>query len=232
MEFSEAVTKRRSVRKFTSEPVPEAVIRKALADALLAPNSSNMQPWEFYWVRSPEPKRKLAEFCMGQPAATTATELVVAVSRIDHWKRNQKLMLEKFSKNPGTPKFALDYYRKLVPFMYFNDPLGVTGLLKRILFFFVGFFKVVPRGPAFRHQLFSMVTKTTALACENFALSIVDQGYGSCTMEGFDESRVKRLLGLGRGAEVVMVFGVGRPAADGIYGEQIRFDSKLFLHEV
>ncbi len=51
MEFFEVVRQRRSVRKFTGQKVEEIKIRKSLDAALIAPNSSNMQPWEFYWVR-------------------------------------------------------------------------------------------------------------------------------------------------------------------------------------
>lgn len=47
MDFFEVVQKRRSVRKFTATAVPEAVIEKAIDAALIAPNSSNLQPWEF-----------------------------------------------------------------------------------------------------------------------------------------------------------------------------------------
>ena len=32
----------------TNEPVPESVIRDCLEQAILAPNSSNLQIWEFY----------------------------------------------------------------------------------------------------------------------------------------------------------------------------------------
>ena len=51
MDYFDLVRKRRSVRKFLNEKVPEEVITKALKAALLAPNSSNLQPWEFYWVK-------------------------------------------------------------------------------------------------------------------------------------------------------------------------------------
>ena len=59
MDFFELVNKRRSVRKFKDEKVPKEVITKSLDAALLAPNSSNLQPWEFYWVRTAEKKKKL-----------------------------------------------------------------------------------------------------------------------------------------------------------------------------
>lgn len=84
---------------------------------------SNLQPWEFYWVRSPEKRKELDRLCMSQPAATTAAEIVIAVARTDTWRKNSKQMLEVFdsmAKKTGQklPKPALDYYRKLVPFAY------------------------------------------------------------------------------------------------------------------
>ena len=48
-EFIKAVKSRRSVRNFTDEPVLEKDMRECLELTLLAPNSSNLQPWEFYW---------------------------------------------------------------------------------------------------------------------------------------------------------------------------------------
>ena len=59
MDFFEAVNKRRSVRKFTNTEVPEAVMKKCLRTSLQAPNSSNLQPWEFYWIRNLEKKEQV-----------------------------------------------------------------------------------------------------------------------------------------------------------------------------
>lgn len=63
MEFIDVIKARRSCRKYTSETVPASVIEQALDHALIAPNSSNMQLWKFYWVHSPENKKSLAEAC-------------------------------------------------------------------------------------------------------------------------------------------------------------------------
>ena len=62
MNFFEVVDKRRSVRRFTESEVPESVMRKCLKAAILAPNSSNLQPWEFYWIRDEEKKKKVFTF--------------------------------------------------------------------------------------------------------------------------------------------------------------------------
>ncbi len=232
MDFFETVAKRRSVRKYTSKVVPEEVVKKALAAAIRAPNSSNMQAWEFYWVKSPEKKSRLVDACLAQGAAKTASHLVVAVSRIDTWRRNRDFIVAEFKKSGAENKTALDYYNKLVPLMYFHDPLGVVAFLRWVIFNVSGWFKPTPRGPAFKSQLFEVVTKSAALACENFMLAIAAQGYGSCPMEGFDESRVKSLLGLNSKCHVVMVMSVGEVDSAGIWGAQFRVDDGLIIHEV
>lgn len=232
MDFFEVVEKRRSVRKYTSTKVPEDVVKKAIRATLKAPNSSNMQPWEFYWVRSEDKKKLLVEACLNQSAARTAGELVVAVSRMDTWNRNRKLVLKKLEENGELNKGVEEYYKKLIPLMYFNDPFDISGFLRFLIFNLVGLFKPMPRKPAFRYEQFEVVTKTTALACENFMLAIAAQGYGTCPMEGFDEARVKRLLKLSSKSHVVMVMSVGEVDPEGIWGQQYRIDEKLTVFEV
>ena len=59
MDYFDLVRKRRSVRKFINEKVPEEVTKTLKAAFLLAPNSSNLQPWEFYWVKDIKNKNSL-----------------------------------------------------------------------------------------------------------------------------------------------------------------------------
>lgn len=51
MEFYEAVRRRRSVRKYKNDPVPDEVITRCLEAARLAPSWRNGQPWHFVVVR-------------------------------------------------------------------------------------------------------------------------------------------------------------------------------------
>jgi len=53
-----------------------------------------------------------------------------------------------------------------------------------------------------------------------------------CPMEGFDECRVKKILGLGGESSIVMVISIGRQNPEGIFGPRLRLDPKLFLFEV
>ena len=233
MDFFEALSARRSVRKYKTTQMPADAVRKCLNAALLAPNSSNMQTWEFYWVRDSEKKKALATACLGQPAATTAAELIVAVARTDTWRRNRDWMLAELGKNPKLPAKALDYYKKLIPFVYTLGPLGILGPVKFLILSLAGLFKPVPRGPFNRKELDLIQVKSCALACENIMLAASAQGYGSCPMEGFDEWRVKKILGLPMcKSRVVMVISLGETDEAGVWGDRIRFDPKQFIFEV
>ena len=235
MDFFDLVNKRRSVRKFTNETVPEAVIEKSLKAALLAANSSNLQPWEFYWVQDKNKKEKLVKACFSQNAAKTSQEIIVAVSRIDTWKRNKDLIIKHY-KSKGKLLPVIDqYYNKLVPLQYYYDPFGISSIIKKIILFFfniIGFFKPIARGPASKHELFEVVTKTTALACQNIMMSLVAEGYDSCPMEGFDRKRVKKILNLNRNCHIVMVLGIGKRDPKGIYGKRFRIDEDLVIKKI
>jgi nitroreductase len=230
-EFKKVVESRRSVRVFDGTPIPEQHVREAIDLALLAPNSSNLQPWEFHWVRSPEKKAALVAACLSQPAASTAAELIVCVARTDTWRAMRARMLAAFAGQKGVPASVLDYYRKLVPFVYTVGPLGVLARLRGAAMWCVGFFRPVPREPSSRAELQTWAVKSTALGCENLMLAFRAQGWDTCPMEGMDSSRVKKLLGLPRGATIVMVVGAGKRSSKGVYGPRLRFDRALFVKE-
>ena len=65
MELKEALLNRRSVRKFTEEPVSEEDILELLHAGMSGPSACNKAPWEFYVITNPatlEKLRKAARF--------------------------------------------------------------------------------------------------------------------------------------------------------------------------
>ncbi|MGK2857119.1 MAG: nitroreductase family protein [Thermoanaerobaculia bacterium] len=58
-EFLGTALRRRSVREFSSDPIPDEVIELAIRAAASAPSGANMQPWKFVVVRDPELKRRI-----------------------------------------------------------------------------------------------------------------------------------------------------------------------------
>lgn len=227
-EFDKVIRSRRSVRVYTDEPVPEGVILKGIEHALLAPNSSNLQPWKFVWVKNAEAKKKLVRACLGQSAARTAQELVVAVARTKNWPKVREQMIGVLKEN-NAPRGAFAYYEKIVPLAYGQGPLGLKGLLKKLIIFFRGLKTPTPRAPVSQSDMRVWAHKSTALACENFMLSMRAQGYDTCPMEGFDEVRVKEVVGAEPGSEICMIFSVGKRAENGVYGPQIRMNKEDFI---
>ncbi len=231
--FENILHNRRSVRVYTEEKVPEEVMEKLLDYALLAPNSSNLQPWEFYWVRSTDKKKALVKACFSQPAARTAQEIIVCVAKIKTWPKVRKLMLEHLKDENGFPKRGTDYYKTLVPMVYTQGVFSVIGLFKSLFYFFAGLFRVVPREPVSRNDMKIWATKSTALAAQNIMMGASALGYDTCPMEGLDSKRVKKILGLGRNSIIVMAISVGkRDPKKGVYGPRIRMPREEFVKKV
>jgi nitroreductase len=61
MKVLEAIQKRRSVRKYKEESIPEETLLRVLEAARLAPSGKNFQPWKFIIVKDKEIKERLAQ---------------------------------------------------------------------------------------------------------------------------------------------------------------------------
>ncbi len=55
---------RRSVRKYTSDSIPEADIQKIIDAARMAPSSGNQQPWKFLVIRDKNKINRMKESCI------------------------------------------------------------------------------------------------------------------------------------------------------------------------
>ncbi|NJB35769.1 nitroreductase family protein [Croceivirga sp. JEA036] len=227
--FSEAVAYRRSVRVFKDEKLNDETVASCIKNATLAPTSSNLQLWEFYEVRNSKTLEEMTAACLGQNAAKTAERLLVVVARKDLWKKRVQANInfleeaygnKKESEYTSREKFALNYYRKLIPTVYV-DFLGILGLLKYLVFNVIGLFKPVYRQVR-KSDMRIVAHKSAALAAQNFMTGMAAVGYDTCPMEGFDSIKVKQILNLPSGAEINMVIGCGVRDDNGIYGPRFR----------
>jgi nitroreductase len=229
--FDHLVQERRSVRIYDEQAAWDSTaVTRSLERAVLAPNSSNLQLWEFYRISSADKKAELADMCLGQKAAKTANELIAIVTRRDKWKERSRFVLGKAregfnGRDPQKEKMVEAYYNKIIPTLYTNDLLGITSLMKKIAVSAQGLFKPTPREVT-REDVRIIVHKSAALAAQTFMLSMKAEGYDSCPMEGFDSVRVKKFLGLPGGAEVNMIISVGTARPEGIYGPRVRINSE------
>lgn len=236
--FDQIVNERRSVRVYDSEaPFDGDAVKRSLKRAVLSPNSSNMQLWEFYRVKSPEKKKEFARLCLNQSAARTSQELIAVVIRPDLWKDHSQKVFESIKptlNNPPTSrdKRAITYYNRLIPIMYFWEPTGLWSLFKKGIAFFQGLIKPFPRLLAYT-DIRIICHRSASLAAQTFMLSIKAEGYDTCPMEGFDQVRVRKFLKLPRRAEVSMVIAVGAGKyPEGIYGSRFRLPNEEVIFEL
>ena len=59
--LNKSYQRRRSVRQFSTEPVPRAVIKNIVSIAGSAPSGANKQPWRFVCISDPQLKAKIRE---------------------------------------------------------------------------------------------------------------------------------------------------------------------------
>lgn len=234
--FDEIVNYRRSVRIYDEQDFDTEAVTRSLQRALLSPNSSNMQLWEFYRICTPEKKKEAAYYCLNQSAATTAQELIAVVVRPDLWKKRAaynytQIKEQSPNKKSLTGLSSLNYYSKLIPMLYYNDSFGIWGLCKKITQFFKGLSKPVVRQVT-EKDIRIVVHKSAALAAQTFMLSMAAEGYDTCPMEGFDSKRMKRLLNLPRRAGINMIISCGKRKPEGVYGSRIRVPESEVIFSV
>jgi len=108
----EVILSRRSIRRYTSQPVPEADIRQLLEAAMSAPSAGNGQPWHFVVITD---RRILDEIPRFHPYAEMLKEASVAIlvcgdlrleKYRDHWVQDcsaatQNILLAAHAKRLG-----------------------------------------------------------------------------------------------------------------------------------
>jgi len=232
MSLQEILEYRRSVRYFDeSKELDTEKVKRCIELATLAPNSSNMQLWEFYHVTDSEILKKISHACLDQNATKTAKQIVVFITRRDLHRKRSKAILEFEKENIArySPpekqerrwKDRQIYYNRLMPFMY-SRFFRLLGFFRKILATSISLFRPMVTSVS-ESDMRVVVHKTCGLAAQTFMMAMAEIGYDTCPLEGFDSRRVQKLLKLPCSAEINMVIPCGiRKGTRGIWGERFR----------
>lgn len=163
----EAIEKRRSIRKFKSDAIPDEYINELLNAARLAPSGSNAQPWRFKIVKDEETKLKLAHAAHNQLFITKAPVVIVCCADI-------KGFLD------GTVSSAQD--------------LGRIGALEdrivKILIDRAGRMKSYTID-----EMGAWLAVNVAIAIEHMVLRALDFELGTCWMRLIDAEMIRNIFG-------------------------------------
>ena len=124
---------------------------------------------------------------------------------------------------------AINYYEKIIPNVY-SDFFGILGFLKLIKSKIIGLYKPANKQVTYIDKRIAG-HKSTALAAQNFMISMSAYGYDTCPMEGFDSDLLKKYLNLPKNSEICMVIGCGIRSENGIYGLRYRVPLKHVYFE-
>ncbi len=80
------IFKRKSVRKFRDEKVPEELIENLLKAGMQAPSSCNAQPWEFIVVSKREDKDAISKMHKFAKPAAEASHLIITLGNLNEAK--------------------------------------------------------------------------------------------------------------------------------------------------
>ena len=93
MDFYDVIKKRRSIRSYKSDPVPEESIQRIAEAVYFAPSACNMKPWKINLVTDPELRAQIAANYT-QPWLAEAPAIAVIIG-------NNKQCWQRFEGNPA-----------------------------------------------------------------------------------------------------------------------------------
>jgi len=187
---SEAITQRRSIRSFRSDPVPDDAIMAMLEAARLAPSGSNRQPWRFIVVTDKDEKARLRKICFDQAFIEEAPVVFVCCVDLTAYARAAR---EKRSQE------FIDYGVLETLSGYFADPAV------RELF--------LTAADTDLNVHFMTAMANTYIAIEHMVLTATALGLGSCWVGAIGSAEeMNTMFHLPPSTFVVAVLPVGHPA--------------------
>ena len=177
---------RRSIRKYTAEPVSDQDLDMILEAGRQAPSGENAQPWRFIIVKDAETRKRLGTLAGGGSGRRFTAEFVT------------KKMQERFSGLQDEAKKRAAFEKLTsgrVSAFLADAPVNIVVCGKK--------------------DVWDMPYDTSA-AIENMLLMVTALGLGACwviapCIDIRDEERVKALLGMPEGFKAVSIISVGHP---------------------
>ena len=209
-QFETLVRSRRATRRFKPDPIPDDLLTRVLDAARWAPSGYNLQPTHFVVVTDPALKERLFPACMDQRQVREAPVVIVPTGdkrvAVSHFADVMQSDLEGGC-------ISEDYaalLRRVVPLAFGQGPAGLGWLWKATLLPGVRLVRPIPSMPAVHKRFW--VTNQVMLSAMVLMLAANAAGLATVPMEGFDERRVRRILGIPRWHVIPVVIPVGYAA--------------------
>ena len=204
MDFYKVIEKRRTVRDFEPEEIPDEVIERVISAAMKAPTNDHMRDWHYIIVRDKAVAEKLLSII---PKGITDEDM----NKLIHdWNLSDSVQQE--------------CYRNAVPKQYrmlFDASAMIIPLLKQ-------------KTDILHPENVSHLNGFASIWCsiENLFLAATAEGY-ACNLRiplGDEEEHARKVLGFPDDYFMPCFIGIGRPKKEAATVRQNRVDLKERIH--
>ena len=165
---ADSIRARRSIKSFKNDPIPEGVLQELLSLMQDAPSSWNFQPTRVVMIRSMAQKEALAAAAWGQKQILEAPVTFVFAVSIRGWEKNMSEILKSGVSSGAWPQKFADWIGENAP----------------------GFQK----GLGDKEREYAI--KDAIIMATTLALAAQSKGYSNCYINGWDEAKVKEIIGV------------------------------------
>ncbi len=182
----EAIEKRRSIRKFKQDPIPEKDLMKVLDAARLAPSGCNAQPWRFKLVKDYETKIKLSQAVLNQSFIAQAPVVIVCCADVNGYLNGTVSGIQDLGKIGAVEDRIVQILEKKA------DSL-----------------KTIPI-----EQIGPQISFNVAIAIEHLVLRALDFGLGTCWIRALATKKINEIFGWDENIYTVALLPIGYPRQD------------------
>lgn len=190
MSVADAIRARRTVRHYLPDPVPEAALDALLGLAVEAPTSWNLQDRSIVVVSADEGRAGLAWATGGQPQPQEAPVVLVFVAETQSWRDDHSDVYEQARSGGAWNEEFIAMFSAAS--QAFQEDLDQRGLLREY------------------------AVKDAMIAASFVMLAATEMGLATSPMNGWDEAKVKKVIGIGDRDDlaIALLVSVGYPAEE------------------
>lgn len=186
--FNQLIRERRSVRHYDpSWKISQEEIKEILADATLAPSSSNLQPWRFIVIQEQELKDQLLPIANNQQQVAEASAIIAVLGDLEAYRNVDQIHELAVQAGVMTPEVK-------------------AGMVERTL-------NVYPKiGNA---KLKEIALVDGGLVSMQLMLAAKARGYDTVPMGGYNEQKFREFFQIPERYATVMLIALGKAASPG-----------------
>jgi nitroreductase len=164
MDVLEAIQKRRSVRHYKPDDIPDNVLGRLLNAMRLAPSGKNSQPWKFIVVRDKATKSKVAAAC--------------------NWKTADGKLVSQSWVDEAPVVIVACGFEKEASVRYYKEREVITANWDSL--------EAEMKQAPIEYE--SALAWDLAIAMDHLTLAATAEGLGTCWIGGLNEQQVKEIL--------------------------------------